>query len=70
MVPLNYIHRKCTGGNKFTKSQENINPYFIYINIKLFETNEKVVESLLETIRTYSQDKGMEFGIKICHAHN
>ena len=25
MMPLNYLLRKCTGGNKFTKAQEKIN---------------------------------------------
>ena len=31
--------------------------------IKLFSTNEKELETLMQTIRIYTQDIGMEFGI-------
>ena len=60
MMPLNYILKKCT------KSQEKV----IYIdNIKLFTRNEEL-ETLIQTIRIYSQDKGMELSIeKLYHAH-
>ena len=41
MMPLNYIIRKCTGGHKFSKSQEKIN-YLMYMdNITLFEKKKK-----------------------------
>ena len=33
---------------------------------KLFAKNEKVLESLIQTIRIYSQDVGMEFGKEKC----
>ena len=33
-------------------------------NIKLFENNEKELGTLIQTIRIYSQDLGMEFGIE------
>ena len=35
-------------------------------DIKLFAKNEKGVETLIHTIRIYSQDIGMEFGIEKC----
>ena len=35
-------------------------------NIKLFAKNEKELEILIHTIRIYSQDIGMEFGIEKC----
>ena len=38
--------------------------------IKLFANKEKESGTLIQAIRIYSQDKGMEFGIKICHANN
>ena len=44
------------------KSQENINHYII--NIDLFATFEKELETLTQTLRIYSQDIGMEFGIE------
>ena len=33
-------------------------------NIKLFAKNEKVLETLIQTVRIYSQYIAMEFGIK------
>ena len=35
-------------------------------DIKLFAKNEKELENLLHTVRIYSQDIGMEFGIEKC----
>ena len=35
-------------------------------NFKLFENNEKELETLIQTIRTYTQDRGMEFGAEKC----
>ena len=34
--------------------------------IKLFAKNEKEFETLIHTVRIYSQDIGMEFGIEKC----
>ena len=51
---------------KFTKSQEKIT-YFMYMdNIKLFAKLEKELETLIQTIKIYSQDIGMEFCIGKC----
>ena len=33
---------------------------------KLFTKNEKKLEALIQTVRIYSQDIGMEFGIEKC----
>ena len=35
-------------------------------DIKLFAKNEKQQETLIHTVRIYSQDIGMEFGIEKC----
>ena len=66
MVPLNHILRKCTAGYKLSRSQEKIN-HLMYMNdIKLFAKNEKERETLIQTVRIYNQDIGMEFGIEKC----
>ena len=36
------------------------------MDIKLFARYEKELETLIQTIRIYSQDTGMEFGIEKC----
>ena len=67
MITLNYILRKCTtSGYKLTKLQEKINHLMYMDDIKLFAKNERELETLIQTVRIYSQDIGMEFGIEKC----
>ena len=58
VTQLNYILRKCKGGNRFTKSQEKMNHFLYMDDIKIFAQNEKE----LEAFRVYSQDMVIEFG--------
>ena len=64
MMPLSHILRKCTAGYKLCRSQEKINHLMYIHHIKLFPKNEKEMETLIHAVRIYSQDIGMEFGIK------
>ena len=64
MMPLNHILRKCTAGYKLSRSQEKGNHLIYMDDIKLFAKNEKDLETLIHTIRIYSQDIGMECGIE------
>ena len=65
MMLLNHILRKCTTGYKLSKSQKI--SHLIYIDdVKLFAKNEKELETLIEVVRIYSQDIGIEFGIEKC----
>ena len=66
MMSLNHIFRKCTTGYKLCRSQEKINHLMYMDDIKLFAKNEKELETLIQAVRIYSQDKGMEFGIEKC----
>ena len=66
MMPLNHILRKCAAGYKLSRSQEKINHLMYMDDIRLFAKNEKELETLIHTIRIYSQDIGMEFGIEKC----
>ena len=62
MMPLNHILRKYVGRCKITISQEKINPLMYMEDIK----KGKELETLIQTVRIYSQDTGMEFGTKKC----
>ena len=64
-MPLNIL-RKSAAGYKLSKSQEKINHLMYMDDIKLFAKNEKKLETLLQTVRIYHQDIGMEFGIDKC----
>ena len=71
MMPLNDILRKCIAGYKFSRLQEKINHLMYMDDIKLFAKNEKELETHIHTVRIYSQNIGMEFGIeKMCHARH
>ena len=66
MMPLNHMLKKCTTGCKLNRSQEKVNHLMYMDDIKLFAKNEKELETLINTIRIYSRDIGMEFGIEKC----
>ena len=66
MMPLNHILRNCTAGYKLSKSREKINHLMYIDDVKLFAKNGKELETLIPTVRIYSQDIGMEFGIEKC----
>ena len=58
MMPINHVLKKSSAGYKLSDSQENINHLMYMDDIKL--------ETLIQTMRIYSQDIGMEFGIEKC----
>ena len=64
MMPLNHRLRKCTAGYKLSKSKDKIN--HLMDNIKQFAKNEKELEILIQAVRIYSQDIGMECSIEKC----
>ena len=66
IMPLNHILRKCTAGYKFSRSLEKINHVMYMDDIKLFAKNEKELETLIHTVRIYSQVIRMEFGMEKC----
>ena len=65
-MPHNHKLRKWTGRYKLTKSQEKINHLMYMDDIKLFPKTEKELETIIQTVRIYIQDIGMEFGIEKC----
>ena len=64
MNPLNYLLRKYTGGYKLSKSKEKVNLQMYSGDIKLFVKHEKELETLIQVVKIYSQDIGMEFYIE------
>ena len=66
MMPLNPIFRKCTGRYKLQESQGKINHLMYMDAIKLFAKNEKYLEILIQAVKIYSEDIGMEFDIEKC----
>ena len=73
MMLLNYILKKSTAGYKLSKSQKKkkkkkkkINHLIFMDGIKLFAKNKKELETLIQTVKIYSQDIGIKFAIEKC----
>ena len=70
IMPLNHILKKCTGGYKFHKSQEKINPLMYTDDIKLCQKRKRI-----GNLNTGSENipSGLRDGIwhrKMHHANN
>ena len=66
MMPLNYTLRKSIGCYKCHKSQEKYQPSTIHGRHQNVRQNEKELETLIQAVRIYNDDIGMEFGIEKC----
>ena len=56
MMPLNFILRKYSGNYRFTYTDDP----------KLLAKNEKEMAILIQKIRIFSKDLGMEFAVEKC----
>ena len=66
LIPLSLILRNVKAGFEFRKSGPSINHLLYMDDVKLFGKTEKQLESLMNTVRIFSDDIRMEFGIKKC----
>ena len=63
LLPLTVILRKSESAYQFLSNKEKINHLLFIYDLKLYATNEKGLESLVQTVPIFSDDIGMEFGI-------
>ena len=66
LIPLSLILRKVKVGYEFSKRKEKINHLLITDDLKLYSQSEKRLHSLVQTVRVFSEDMGMEFDIEKC----
>ena len=66
LIPLTYILCKSRPGYDYAKNGEKIN-YLLYMDdLKLYSKNEKDLDSLIQSVRVFSKDICMQFGVKKC----
>ena len=53
-------------GNSLGKNREKINHLLFMDDLKLYGKNIRELDSLIQTVRIFSTDIGMEFGISKC----
>ena len=64
LIPVSLILRNAKSAYKFSGSKVKINHLSFMDDLKLYSCNEKGLDLLVETICIFSDDIGMEFGIK------
>ena len=65
-IPLSLILRKAKAAYEFSESKKKINHVLFTDDLKLYSRREKGLDSLLQTVRVFSEDIGVEFGIEKC----
>ena len=65
-IPLSLILRKVKAAYEFSESKQKINHLLFMNDLKLYSRSEKGFDSLVQTIRVFSEDIGMEFDIEKC----
>ena len=66
MTQLSLILRKTKASQEFSGSKVKINHLLLMDDLKLYSRNEKELDSLVQAIRIFSKDIGMEFSIEKC----
>ena len=64
------ILRKAKAAYEYSESKEKINHLLFTNDLKLYSQSEKGLDSLVQTVRIFSEDIGMEFGIQKCAVSN
>ena len=68
MVPLSLILRKGKLHYELGHKKTRLNHSIFMDDLKLFATSHVQIDSLVNAVYTFSEDIGMEFGIKKCGA--
>ena len=66
LIPLSLILRKAKAAYEFSESKKKMNDLLFMDDLELYSESEKGLNSLVQTVRVFSEDIGMEFGIEKC----
>ena len=66
LMPLSMILRKVNAGYEMKKDGCKINHLLFMDDLKLFARNEAEIDSLVQTVRIFSDANGMQFGLEKC----
>ena len=64
-IPLTHILRTTNRGYEL-RTGETINHLLFMYDIKLYSKSEKALDSLIQTVRIFSNNIGMQFGFDKC----
>ena len=66
LIPMSILLRDVKAGYELGKGLPIINHLLFMDDLKVFGKNEKQLDTLINTVRIFSNDIGMEFGISKC----
>ena len=66
MVPLTWLLRRAKAGYEWGNKGFKLNHLLFMDDLKLFAKGKNQIDSLVQTVHIFSQDTGMQFGIKKC----
>ena len=66
MIPLSLLLRKVKASYEWGWKEFKLNHLLIMNHLKLFGKSYDQIDSLVQTVFTFSEDIGMEFGLKKC----
>ena len=66
LILLSLILRKAKAAYEFSESKKKINHLLFMDDSKLYNRSENELDSLVQTVRVFSEDIGIEFGIEKC----
>ena len=61
LIPLSLILRRAKAAYEFSESKEKINHLLFMDDLNLSSRSDKRLDSLVQTVRVFSKDIGMEF---------
>ena len=66
MIPLSLLLRKVKTSYEWGRKEFKLNHLLFMDDLKLFGKSDDQIDSLVQTVFTFSEDIGMEFGLKKC----
>ena len=63
LLPLSHILRDAAPGYHFASNRQEVNHLYYMDDLKLYASNEKSLESLIQTACVFSNGIVMEFGV-------
>jgi len=66
IIPLTRMLRQYNTGYQLGDGHSKINHLLFLDDLKLYGRNDREIESLVHTVRIFSEDIGMQFGIEKC----
>ena len=66
MIPLSLLLRKVKACYEWGRKKFKLNHLLFMDDLKLFGKSEDQIDSLVQTVFIFSEDIGMEFGLKKC----